>query len=205
LAVGGVFTTDTVDSGDFGAFAIDASRRLFVSLEADNIGLATGANQTTIIGHVDGIEGLLTTIDSDTGAIKTAVEIIDNAISGNEMQVDVITMPSVTVTATQLDIDNLNTSDDIVSAEGDGTALGNGQVTVDTTVGGTVILSASAGRAGATLKNQGSNTVFIGTGTVTISNGIELKAGESIPMPTDSEIKGITSSGSATIGYLSFA
>lgn len=33
---------------------------------------------------------ILTTIDADTGAIKTAVEIIDNAISGNEMQVDVV-------------------------------------------------------------------------------------------------------------------
>jgi len=53
-------------------------------------GAATAANQTTIIGHVDGIEGLLTTIDADTGAIKTAVETIDNAISGTEMQVDVV-------------------------------------------------------------------------------------------------------------------
>lgn len=34
-------------------------------------GDATAANQTTIIGHVDGIEGLLTTIDTDTGNIST--------------------------------------------------------------------------------------------------------------------------------------
>tara|TARA_B100001939_G_scaffold280650_1_gene249370 strand:- start:2078 stop:2959 length:882 start_codon:yes stop_codon:yes gene_type:complete len=32
-------------------------------------GAATAANQSTIIGHVDGIEGLLTTIDTDTGSI----------------------------------------------------------------------------------------------------------------------------------------
>lgn len=32
------------------------------------------ADLTTIIGHVDGLEALLTTIDADTGAIKTAVE-----------------------------------------------------------------------------------------------------------------------------------
>ena len=32
-------------------------------------GAATAANQATIIGHVDGIEGLLTTIDTDTGSI----------------------------------------------------------------------------------------------------------------------------------------
>ena len=35
-------------------------------------------------------EVLLTGIDADTNAIKTAVEIIDNAISGSEMQVDVV-------------------------------------------------------------------------------------------------------------------
>lgn len=37
-------------------------------------GAATEAKQDTIIGHVDGIEGLLTTIDADTGSILTAVE-----------------------------------------------------------------------------------------------------------------------------------
>lgn len=46
-------------------------------------GAATAANQTTIIGHVDGIEGLLTTIDADTGTLA-------GAVSGTEMQVDVV-------------------------------------------------------------------------------------------------------------------
>jgi hypothetical protein len=36
-------------------------------------GYATSAKQDTIIGHVDGIEGLLTTIDADTGTIATEV------------------------------------------------------------------------------------------------------------------------------------
>lgn len=101
-------------------------------------GGATAANQTTIIGHVDGIEGILTTMDADTGAIslgtggtadaaatagstgslnakarlmttqldaiQTAVQTLDNAIAGSEMQVDVLTMPTVTVTATNLDV-----------------------------------------------------------------------------------------------------
>lgn len=46
-------------------------------------GVATAANQTTIIGHVDGIEGLLTTIDADTSLLA-------GAIAGTEMQVDVV-------------------------------------------------------------------------------------------------------------------
>ena len=75
---------------------------------------------TAIDGHVDGIEGLLATIDADTGvlgatgdaaasaggtgtlsaklrlatslldAIKTAAEALDNAIAGSELQVDVV-------------------------------------------------------------------------------------------------------------------
>lgn len=36
-------------------------------------GFGTAANQTTIIGHLDGVEGLLTTIDGDTGTIATEV------------------------------------------------------------------------------------------------------------------------------------
>jgi len=81
-------------------------------------GASTAANQSTIIGHVDGIETLITstnskidtfdavldniltknteidavldTIKVDTEAIETAVELLDNAISGSEMQVDVV-------------------------------------------------------------------------------------------------------------------
>lgn len=45
-------------------------------------GVATAANQTTIIGHVDGIEGLLGTIDADTGSIMTAVQIMDDWDNG---------------------------------------------------------------------------------------------------------------------------
>jgi len=46
-------------------------------------GAATAANQTTIIGHVDGIEGLLTTIDADTSSLA-------GAVAGTEVQVDVV-------------------------------------------------------------------------------------------------------------------
>ncbi len=46
-------------------------------------GASTAANQTTIIGHLDGVETAL-------AAIQTAVELLDNAISGAEMQVDVV-------------------------------------------------------------------------------------------------------------------
>lgn len=53
-------------------------------------GVATAANQTTVIGHLDGVEGLLTTIDADTGGIATSAATVAGAVSGTEMQVDVV-------------------------------------------------------------------------------------------------------------------
>ncbi len=70
---------------------------------------------TTLIGHVDGVEALLGTIDADTGnlagiltkiteveedtdrlaAIETSLAALDNAIAGSEMQVDVVTLPEL--------------------------------------------------------------------------------------------------------------
>lgn len=46
-------------------------------------GASTSTKQDTIITHLDGVEGLLTTIDADTGTIA-------GAVSGTEMQVDIV-------------------------------------------------------------------------------------------------------------------
>lgn len=46
-------------------------------------GASTSANQTTIIGHVDGIEGLLGTIDADTSSLA-------GTVSGSEIQTDIV-------------------------------------------------------------------------------------------------------------------
>lgn len=68
------------------------------------ISIAAGDNN---IGNVDIVSSALpsgaatsalqTTGNTALSAIQTAVEIIDNAISGSEMQVDIVSMPSVTV------------------------------------------------------------------------------------------------------------
>lgn len=86
------------DTGDT-MRVVSAAKPLPVSATIDTTGLATSANQTTIIGHLDGVEGLLTTIDGDTGNISTKIDTLAGAVSGNEMQVDVLTMPTVTVNA----------------------------------------------------------------------------------------------------------
>lgn len=46
-------------------------------------GASTSANQTTIIGHLDGVEGLLGTIDADTGSLA-------GCVAGTEVQVDIV-------------------------------------------------------------------------------------------------------------------
>lgn len=191
-----------------GVAPVDATAGLKVDLGADNDVTVTGtvtaelsatdnavldnidADLTTIIGHVDGAEGLLTTIDADTSnistkidtiagdttSIQTAVELIDDtvytdgtgtvtkgiailgqdgtnpqaiktdangelqvdvltmptvavtnagittiagAVSGTEMQVDVLTMPTTTVQATNLDIRDLTAASDSVAVHGD--------------------------------------------------------------------------------------
>ena len=43
------------------------------------------ADLTTVIGHVDGIEGLLTTMDADTGGILTSVQLIDDAVFAEDV------------------------------------------------------------------------------------------------------------------------
>lgn len=101
-------TPAAITDGSAGAVRMNSSRVLMVDgsgvtqpISAASLPLPTGAstsaNQTTIIGHVDGLEGLLTTIDADTGNIATSVATIAGAVSGTEMQVDVLTMPNVTI------------------------------------------------------------------------------------------------------------
>ena len=91
--------TSAGTDGDYATLNTDANGLLYVNgsgvtqpISAASLplpsGASTSANQSTIIGHVDGVEGLLTTIDADTGTIA-------GAVSGTEMQVDVVTLPAI--------------------------------------------------------------------------------------------------------------
>jgi hypothetical protein len=137
----------------------DAGGTLTVDGTVSVTGVATAANQTTVIGHLDGVEGLLTTIDADTGNIVTSVQTLDNAISGNEMQVDVVAaLPAgdnavgrvkLTDGTDVADILDLTNSNPLVVGivDGDGTQItsfgGGTQYTegdTDATVTGTALL-----------------------------------------------------------------
>lgn len=79
-------TTPVVDGTDVAAKDIGGvlyPRNIITDSSGNDISPATTGKQDTIIGHLDGVEGLLTTIDADTGALA-------GAVSGTEMQVDVV-------------------------------------------------------------------------------------------------------------------
>jgi hypothetical protein len=66
------------------------------------VGGATEAKQDTIIGHVDGIETVLGTIDADTGNIATHAATLAGAVTANKVQAEVTNTPNVAVTSTVL-------------------------------------------------------------------------------------------------------
>jgi len=79
--VRGSGTAGSADAKVLTVQGIASGTALAVTESSPISGFATSANQSTIIGHVDGVETLLGTIDSDTDAIKTAVELIDDTVA----------------------------------------------------------------------------------------------------------------------------
>ena len=85
--IGGLYQSSpqSITDGDTGPLQVNANGNLIVDLSATD-----NAVLDAMVVDLAAMEVLLGTIDADTGAIKTAVEVIDNAISGSEMQVDVV-------------------------------------------------------------------------------------------------------------------
>lgn len=95
----------------------------------------TIANDSTGLVSVDDGGSSITIDNADITSIKTAVEILDNIVSGNEAQVDVITVPAPLSTtgggteAAALRVTLANDSTGLVSVDD-----GGGALTVDGTV-----------------------------------------------------------------------
>ena len=162
-------------------------------------GVATSTKQDTIIGHVDGIETVLGTIDADTGNISTKIDTLAGAVAGSEMQVDVLTLPALatgtnTIGSVKLtdgtdvvDVLDLTNSNPLTVAIVDGvgtqiTSFGGGnQYTegdTDATITGTAMLMEGASNtllpvqgtvADGVLVNLGINNDVTVTGTVSVT------------------------------------
>ena len=76
-----------------------------------------------------------------------------------------------------------------------------GQVSV--TAAATLIFAANTATAGVLIVNSSaSTTVYIGDSGVTSSTGFPLAGGASVTLPSTASVYGITSSSSATVGFL---
>ena len=143
-------------------------------------GAATAANQSTIIGHVDGIETLLTAanvdhaaievlltaIDADTDAIKTAVQVLDDWDDSNYANVNINLAGSDAPTgggaeSGALRVTLANDSTGVVSVDD-----GGGALTVDN--GGTFAVQSTLQAGSATVGKLAANSgVDIGDVDVT--------------------------------------
>ena len=148
---------------------VDAAGNLQIDIVSSALpsGGATAANQATIIGHVDGIEALLTTIDADTDAIKTAVQILDDWDDSNYANVNINLAGSDAPTgggaeSGALRVTIANDSTGVLSVDDGGGAL---------TVDGTVTANLSA-TDNAVLDSIDSDTSAIKTAVEIIDNAI---------------------------------
>ena len=143
-------------------------------------GAATAANQSTIIGHVDGIETLLTAanvdhaaievlltaIDADTDAIKTAVQVLDDWDDSNYANVNINLAGSDAPTgggaeSGEFSVTFANDSTGVVSVDD-----GGGALTVDN--GGTFAVQSTLQAGSATVGKLAANSgVDIGDVDVT--------------------------------------
>jgi len=165
-------------------------------------GAATAANQSTANGSLSTIAGAVagtemqvdvltsalptgaataanqSTANSALSAIQTAVEILDNAISGNEMQVDVVAaLPAGTNNIGDVDV---------ASVTQPGT-VSTGQETVAVTAGqfnsGTSKVPVGVVTVKALSTNSG--IAYIGPSGVSTSTGHALEAGDAITLEID--------------------
>lgn len=125
----------------------------------------------------DSQTAILTAMDADTGGILTAVQLIDNAISGNEMQVDVV--------------GSLPAGSAIIGNVGHAiTGMGHGVKTI-TSAGTDEALAGSTACKRVVIQSQTDNTGLIAVGatgvdaTVATGTGILLYPGDSFELEID--------------------
>ena len=127
------------------------------------------------------MEVLLTGIAADTDAIKTAAQLIDNAIDGSEMQVDIVSSAALTV--------DLGSNNDVTVTSGAITAShditgGADGVTTVSSAGTDVVLASSTACKKVDIQAQTDNTGLIAVGftgvdaTIATGTGVILYAGD---------------------------
>jgi hypothetical protein len=159
------------------ALVVDAAAMEVLLTNIDSDTNTIQSDTTAILADTANMDTNLTAILADTAAIQTAVEILDNAISGTEMQVDVVAaLPAGT--------------NDIGVVGHNITGMGHGVKTV-TTAGTDVALAGSTACKKVTIQSQTDNTGLIAVGatgvdaTESTGTGIILYAGDTYEFEID--------------------
>lgn len=181
--ISGAVTNTTLSVVGNGA----AATALRVTLANDSTGIVALTTSVAEIGNVKNtgtfavqaaqsgtwnINNVSGTISLPTGAATSALQTTGNtslatiagAVSGTEMQVDVLTMPTVTVQATNLDIRDLSSTSDSVTAVEQKSATGT-QSNVAGSASSVTLLSSNANRLGASIVNDSSAILYVKMGT----------------------------------------
>lgn len=158
------------------------------------------AGSLTVDGSVTVTQGTGTNLHTvvDSGTISTITNVVHVDDNAGSLTVD----GSVTVSGT-VSINQTGTANDVDVATITGTgSIANNQVSVTTTSG--AVVAARSGRRSLLIVNHGTTDVYLGTGTVTTSNGILLTGtkGASISIPTAAAVNGIVGSGTQTVSYI---
>lgn len=143
-------------------------------------GAATSAKQDTIIGHVDGIEGLLTTIDADTGSIDSKTPALGQALAAASVpvvlpaaQITTLTPPAAitgyATAAAQTDKSQFTKLTDgtdtaLVTAAGELNVIATAQPGVDV---GDVTINNASGASAVNIQDGGNSITVDGTVAVT--------------------------------------
>lgn len=144
-----------------------------------------GTPRTTLASD-DPAVALLGTIDADTGSIATSASTVAGAVSGSEMQVDIVTAPTLTTKEIR-----------------SGTAA---TTTPTVTTSTTTVLDSNANRLGALISNPtGGETVYINFGAAATTSHHELAAGQSMDVGTyTGAINGISGTSSQALAVTEF-
>jgi len=136
--IGKLTSNSGVDIGDVdvtsvipGTGATSLGKAIDTMTGATDTGVLTLATRDDALGALTPVEGDNVQLRVDAnGALWTHDDALDAALSGSELQVDVVTMPTTTVQATNLDIRDL-TATDVVTVTGGAGQTADVKITLD--------------------------------------------------------------------------
>jgi len=167
---------------------------LRVTIASDTTGVLSvddNGGSITVDGTVTA--NLSATDNAVLDSIQAAVELLDNAVSGNELQVDVVTLPSLPAGTNNIGDVDVATVPAPLSTTGGGTEAAALRVTVANNSTG--VLSVDDG--GGTLTVDGTVTANVGTGTQPVSGTVTANAGTG-PFPVSDNGGSLTIDGTVT-------